>query len=42
MEFAPTISAKELGIEGNTDAQLQYLKDNVYNLLYSSLKKDNQ
>jgi len=29
MEFAPTISAKDLGIQGNTEAQLQYFKDNA-------------
>jgi hypothetical protein len=29
LEFAPTISAKELGIQGNTEAQLQYMKDNA-------------
>ena len=31
-EFAPEISAKSLGLEGNTDAQLEYFKDNAMEL----------
>jgi len=30
--FAPTISAKELGIAGDKDAQLSYIKENAYDL----------
>jgi hypothetical protein len=31
-DFAPTVSAKALGIEGDKDAQLKYIQDNAFEL----------
>jgi hypothetical protein len=32
LQFAPTISAAELGIKGDTDAQLRYVKENAFQI----------